>query len=84
MRGFLLIVGSMKIKLFYELRVIDSSGFNKKCAANWGVPVRDSRKRGGGGDCLEKKITKFPVRVNRPLLCQEDRWAYRVDELGQA
>ena len=62
---------------------MDSSGYNRKCAANWGVPVRD-RAEIGGLLAGKRNRSKFRVRANRPFLCQKGRWANKVDELGQA
>ena len=62
----------------------DGFGWNwylhyRKCAANWSVPVRDRAERGRGLLAGKRNHSKFPVRVNSPLLCQEDRWANWVD-----
>ena len=63
---------------------MDSSNCNRKCTANWGVPIRDRAERGEWVSYWLEKKSKFSVRMNRPFLCQKDRWANRVDELGQA
>ena len=83
--GIILIMNKMRMVFKWtrirdkQLRIIDRSGYNRKCAANWGVSVRERAERRRGLLAAERNHLEFPVRVNRPLLCQEDRWTKRVD-----
>ena len=67
-RDFLLVFSSMKLRLFQQLRVIDSSNCNRKCAANWVYQLETGLRQ--EGYWLEKKSLRVPVRMNMPFICK--------------
>ena len=63
----------MKLRLFYQLRVIDSSKCNRKCAANWVYQLETGLRQGrggGGGYWLGKKSLRAPSENKQALYLQ--------------
>ena len=53
----------MKLRLFYQLRVIDSSSCNRKCAANWVYQL--DRAETGGVTVWKNKSLRAPRALQR-------------------
>ena len=66
--AFLLVFSSMKLRLFYQLRVIDSSKCNRKCAANWVYQLETGLRQ--RGYWLGKKSLRAPSENEQALYLQ--------------